>query len=185
MNKAYILIVAMLIQLAVPLSLLNKNETIVRKGTEFKFKTRPVDPYDVMRGRYVALGIEANKYTGDVRNFNRGMYVYALIDNDENGFAMIADLKIKKPSHGDYLRTKVRYTNSKECFLDMPLNRFYMNEKDAPKAEQLYRNSVRRVDSKKPTYIKVKIYKGSGVIVDLIIDNKTIKDLLEIEYLNK
>jgi len=45
-------------QLAVPGSLIWKREHTLRQGNVWKFRTAPVDPVDVFRGRYVALHFE-------------------------------------------------------------------------------------------------------------------------------
>ena len=48
-----------LAQLAAPLLQIAKYEAVIAYGAEYKFKTAPVDPPDVLRGRYVALDFVA------------------------------------------------------------------------------------------------------------------------------
>ena len=179
MNRKHMIIAAILIQFIVPVTMMTKNEAVLTRGHAFNFKTRPVDPYDVMRGRYVALGIEQNfvEYTG--KDIQRGMYVYAIVENDEENFAYISDVKFKKPRFSSYLRVKVRSAYGKKCIFEMPFSRYYMNEKDAPKAEKLYRRSSLRRGEGLDSYIKVKVYKGDGVIEDLIVNGKPILELLQ------
>ena len=46
------------LQLLIPIQMITSRERILDKGTLYKFRTRPVDPYDAFRGKYVALSID-------------------------------------------------------------------------------------------------------------------------------
>ena len=47
-----------MISVAAPLSIAWKYENTLRNGRQFMFRTKPVDPYDAFRGRYVTLAFE-------------------------------------------------------------------------------------------------------------------------------
>ena len=59
MNKKYIFlmlfIILAIIQLSIPAYMSLSREINLGKGTLYKIRTGPVDPYDIFRGRYVAL----------------------------------------------------------------------------------------------------------------------------------
>jgi hypothetical protein len=62
--------------------------------------------------------------------------------------------------------------------VDLPFNRYYMDEFEAPRAEASYRAGSGKEDSE--TYITVRIKSGYGVIEGLYIDNRHIR-----EYINE
>jgi hypothetical protein len=57
----------------------------------------------------------------------------------------------------------------------MPVDRYYMEEKIAPKAENAYRENVNQNN----TYIKTKVKNGSIVIEGLYINDMRIEDYVK------
>ena len=153
----YIALVLMIIaQIGVPVSMMiNKFDTL-NTGTEYKFKVEPVDPYDAFRGRYVAIRVNAKS------TITQDGILYAEISVDKDGFATIEKSSKEKPQNADYIN------------LQLPFERYYMDEKLAPKAETVYRERAR-----KDAYIKVKVKNGNAVIEGLYIDNMKIEDYLK------
>lgn len=175
-----LLAVTFLAQWFVPASIIWRFESALRDGKLFKFQTRPVDPYDAFRGRYVALGFSQEnvpwKYTAVP--LKRGENMYALIENDTNGFARIKNLSAERPQTGDYIGVKIRYAASPtNVFVQLPFDRYYMNEKKAPAAEDAYRkHSVR---GQQDAYVTVRVRAGRAVIEDLYIAGKPIREFLK------
>ena len=167
-----------LLQIVVPVSMIAKRESILKDGVSFRFKTAPVDPYDAFRGRYVALGVEANKVAKPQGvDLRRGQKVYAHIVVDENGFAKISQITTQKPKGLPFLIAKVSYPSENEVFLSLPIDRYYMEEKAAPRAEQVYRkHSVR---DKQDAYVIVRVKDGFAVIEGLYIGGQRIEDVLK------
>lgn len=168
------------VQLAVPVSMIVKREVTLRSGSVYKFKTRPVDPYDTFRGRYVALGferdyVEADKY----RDFYRGEEVYAVLDKDGEGFAYFSGIQRNRPAEDNYIKARIRthHVHAEKTYIDLPFDRYYMEEGAAPAAERAYReNSTER---KHDAYVKVKVRSGFAVIEELYIEDKPIMEYLE------
>ena len=167
-----------LVQIASPLSMIVKRESVLKNGAPFRFKTAPVDPYDAFRGRYVALRVEANKVIKpqgvDPRH---GQKVYAQIAVDENGFAKISQITTQKPQGSTFLKAKVSYLSGNEVFLNLPIDRYYMEEKAAPRAEQIYRKHSGR--DKQDAYVVVRIKDGLTVIEGLYIGGQRIEEVLK------
>lgn len=166
------------LQLAVPSSMLVKREMTLQHGQEFRFKTAPVDPFDAFRGRYVALRAETNsgpKASGD--NFKYRETVYVQITVDEQGYAKIARVTAQKPKDVPYLAAKFSHANGDLVTVTLPMDRYYMEEKAAPKAEQLYWNSSQ--ERKNDTYITVRIKDGFAVIAGLYIDGQRIEEAVK------
>ncbi|UCD55711.1 MAG: GDYXXLXY domain-containing protein [Candidatus Omnitrophota bacterium] len=168
------------IQVATPISMIINKEMILKDGTQFRFKTRPVDPYDAFRGRYVALGIEQNNVvlTGS-QKLQRGQMVYVCLGKDENGFAKIDKVTEKRPKGNAYIKSRVWSIRSKKAYFRLPFNRYYMDEKAAPQAEIAYRKHSRR--SKRDAYITVRVKSGNAVIEELYISGIPIKEFVKRE----
>ncbi|MDD5059805.1 MAG: GDYXXLXY domain-containing protein [Candidatus Omnitrophica bacterium] len=181
MNKKLLIrlfMVLALIQLVVPLSMIVEREIILKEGKQFKFKTAPVDPYDAFRGRYVALRFQGDTLKG-VQGFGHDQKVFAVIEVGEDGFANLVSISTKRPQGKDYIQAKVAYSFNQSTTLNLPIDRYYMEEKAAPKAEKLYQEYARR-DSKKNAYILVRIKDGLPVIEGLFLDDgRRIEDVVK------
>ncbi len=100
--RVIIFLLVALAQLAVPESVVWKRVRTLREGRVWKFKTEPVDPIDVVRGRYIALGFTAATVPADVPspNLQNQNIVYAVLREDTDGFAAIERLS-PTPVAGD------------------------------------------------------------------------------------
>ncbi len=185
MIKKIALACLIIAQLSVPAALMNANERILKHGIVYKFKTAPVDPYDIFRGRYVAirneksmapLTAEENKKLGQQKRIG-----YAVIAVDQNGYAYVERLVAEKPEAGNYFKTTVGYSYSIPAdgtsYFKFPVDRYYMNERKAPQAEDLYRKSSTR--EKNETYMLVRVLDGEMAIERLMIGNAPIEDYLK------
>lgn len=166
-----------LIQIGAPLYMIGRREMTLRHGRQYRFLTAPVDPYDAFRGRYVALRIEPNSVvvSGEMRFFP-GQKVFALIDEDEKGFAKINGLSAVRPDVDTYLAVRVRYMSGNRAYLKLPFDRYYMTEKKAPAAEIAYLQHSRR--DKQDAYITVRVSSGFAVLEELYIGGMPVSDFL-------
>lgn len=173
-----------LLQIATPLSMIAKREFVLKNSMPFRFKTVPVDPYDAFRGRYVALRVEANKAIKPQGvNLKHGQKIYALIAVDEQGFAKISQITTRKPLDAAYITARVAYFLKNEVFLDLPIDRYYMEEKAAPQAEKIYQQRSQR--DKQDAYVIVRIKDGLVVIESLYVGNQRIEEVLGKKENNK
>jgi len=165
-------VVVALAQLAVATNQLWRSEWTLRMGKRYKFRTAPVDPYDAFRGRYVALAFEEHEapWKGESR-MRYGDTAFAVLREDAEGFARVSYLTAMRPDNGDYLRVKVGYSGKSNLVsYTFLFDRFYMEERKAPKAEQAYRENSRN------TYALVRVRNGIGVIEDLFVGDKPIRE---------
>ena len=103
--------------------------------------------------------------------------IYAVLGKDEEGFAKIINLTPYKPSSGqDYLKTQIRYIYNKQITLDLPFQRYYLNEKATPEAENYYFTQVRSTTSN--SYITVRILGGHAALEELYLDGKPLPEIL-------
>ena len=176
---AFILIALM--QLAVPAKMIWDREEIMETGTEYRFKTAPIDPNDPFRGKYITLSY--NEDTIAVENeadWTRGEEIYVSLTTDDAGFAKPKSVLKEKPTdQRDFLRAKVRFVSGNspnELTIDYPFDRFYMEESKAPEAEQTYRRT--EMDTSKTAYALVSIKNGEAVLKDVLIDGTPIGELV-------
>ncbi|MFC1576842.1 GDYXXLXY domain-containing protein [Candidatus Omnitrophota bacterium] len=169
-----------LLQIVTPLSMIAKRESVLKNGEQFKFKTVPVDPFDAFRGRYVALRIEEEKASiPEGSKLDHGQTVYALINVDGQGFANLGAVSTGKPRGKPYIQAKVKYISGGKAHLDLLIDRYYMEEGAAPKAEKIYLQHARR--SKRNAYIIVRIKDGFAVVESLYVGDQRIEDAVRQE----
>ena len=157
------LIVLIIFQLLMPVIKIIDKYIILKTGIEFKFKVYPVDPYDAFRGRYISLNARQ-----DLSSSGK----YGIISVDGNGFANIISITENKPSSGHYVKSVKR-----EWFT-LPIDRYYMDEKSAPKAERL----TQQRESGDEAYVTVRVKNGNLVISGLYIDGIAIEDIIKNEW---
>jgi hypothetical protein len=169
---------AALAQLAVPASMIARREYTLRHGQVFRLRTAPVDPYDAFRGRYVALTFDQRAVAlPPDHGFSRRQRVHALLAEDENGFAVFSGIQRERPASGPYLSTRIAYiTSHTNAFLQIPFDRLYMMDTEAPEAERAYLHHNRSTN--RTAFVQIRIHRGFGVIEDLYLDGMPIRDYL-------
>ncbi len=172
---------------AAPLGIIWKYENTLRHGALYKFRTRPVDPYDAFRGRYVTLSyadnvLEKPKSDGALRDD----ILYVRLKRDEEGFAVPVAAS-RKPVSGDDVVTvtNVWHRGADQWRFNYPFNRYYLPEDIAPEAEKLYAAANSRGRNagaqKMPAYVTVRVRNGVGVIEELYIDGKPVREAVRAE----
>ena len=132
-------------QLYIPYNMIVEREAILQEGKVYKFKSRPIDPYDPFRGKYITLSFENRVRVDTALSWEKGEEVYASIEEDEDGWAYIKSLSKDIPQdNSDYFITRIRhfFHYSNKATIEIPFNRFYMEESLAKDAEVSY-NKVR------------------------------------------
>ncbi|WP_136668225.1 GDYXXLXY domain-containing protein [Flavobacterium sp. H122] len=173
--------ILILVQLAIPFQMIRSNNDILENGKTFKFKCIPFDPYDAFRGKYIDLSFDINTAYSD-KKIDVSKDVYAVLENDKDGFVKVKRITTSiPPEPNSYLKVKAssqyEYNGKTQVSIELPFNRFYMNEYKAPIAEKVY-NAISR-DQTKNIYAEIAIKDGQGVIKDVIIDSIPIKDYIK------
>ena len=183
-NKKTILIIfifAAIAQLAVPISMIYKKEFVSKGGEIYKFQTRPIDPYDPFRGKYITLNFDRKPIeVENTEEWENGEMAFFTIKKDSLGYAEVFGISKSKPKNGDFLKMKVyiyhRGNIGKTISYTLPFDRFYMNEDGALNAEIEYKKANRN-SNKENAYAIVKILDGEHVLEDVIIGGVSAKDL--------
>lgn len=167
-------------QLYIPGKMIFHREDVLRSGKAFKFRSAPVDPYDALRGKYIHLDFqeEFNYLKLDSADgWNPGDQVYIVLGTDSAGFVTFEE-GLKDPPEGkDYLLTTLEwyYDYENEWTVEIPFNRFYMEESIAYDAELAYRES--NIDSASISYALVMIKDGEAVLKNVFINDKPISEV--------
>jgi hypothetical protein len=175
-NKVYFIgfILLALVQIFVPAKMIIDQKTVLKSGTEFRFKIQPVDPHDPFRGKYIDLYFEENQYKdSESQNWRHGELVYVVFATDSLGFAKINGVFKEKPTDTDaFLKIPINhpYQSGSQIIvtLDYPFNRFYMEESKAPKAEELTMRFDR--DTTHIFHAGVYILNGKAALDDVYVD---------------
>lgn len=162
-------------QLSIPAWMIYRREKTLREGEVFLFQTRPVDPYDAFRGRYVALDFAARSFSNDQQGvvFKRKQKVYGELGVDADGFAVITALHEKPPGKPS-IRVVVLSQGDNTAWLRFPMDRYYLEESMAPEAERLYMQHSRANSTN--TFAVVRILNAFPVIEDLVINGKPVME---------
>lgn len=167
---------AVIVQISIPGQMVWQYEDCLNHGAVYRFHTAPLDPYDAFRGRYLWLAVRPSEAAIQPEaNWQRGDTAYVPLSVDPQGYAQFGEIARTAPKEGDYLKTRIFYPSDKTVQLDLPFDRFYLDEKDAPRAETIQRKFNNAVE----TYIIVRVKNGYAVIEDLILGGIPLRQRLE------
>ncbi|MBV35687.1 MAG: hypothetical protein CMP47_09590 [Rickettsiales bacterium] len=176
-NSKLLLLVLCVVQLAVPGYMIYEQSQILSEGTVYKFQTQPIDPYDPFRGRYVTLTytINAAPIPSD-ENLQRDEWAYALLAENDSGFARFTKLVKEEPSsERDYIKIKVGWGNIEHGYnVKIPFNRYYAPEDAAPKIER----SVRRRQREENVYAEISVLDGKATLKELYVEGMPVMDYI-------
>jgi uncharacterized membrane-anchored protein len=187
-----VLAVGIVAQWIVPAGMIHRREQALRHGVVYRFRVAPVDPYDAFRGRYVALNF-ADRSAPTAAMFSRHQPAYLRLETDTNGFARLAEAALQPGRTGVWMRARAAYANAggwqavrqgrsgvmEAVGVDLPFDRFYMDEDAAPRAEKLYREaSGWRGGAATNAWLQVRVHRTLAVIEDLYLDGRPIRQVL-------
>lgn len=167
-----------LAQWAAPILQIQKHERVLEQGTVVKFKCGAPDPFDPFRGRYLVVSVEdphADLPKGI--DFKGGQTVYANVVVGADGFATFSTVAAEPPSSGLYLKCELPsylYSGDHRVRLEVPFDRYYMNEGAAPKADAWLAKA--RQERDKHAWVEVKLHQGLAVVVDIKHDGISVSE---------
>lgn len=166
------------VQIAVPASMVLRHERTLDNGRTYQFRCAPIDPVDAFRGRFVALSFEQSRFEGPVSEaFDAGSTVYASIDEDADGFARIVALTESPPQDTDFIEVRIHHASSRSASLELPFDRYYMEESLAPEAERAYRDRSASAEA----WITVRVLDGHAVLEELYLDGLPVREFLALD----
>jgi len=174
--------VAAVAQWLLPLSGIWQHERVISRGTLVRIECRAPDPYDPLRGRYLAVR-PVHSSVSKPEWFPQGgglVSVWATLEAGDDGLARIKSLSLEPPSGPTVIPLTARFsgtTNGTDVIgLEWPFDRFYLNERLAPDADRLVAERVRNGIK---TVAEVRLLDGRAVLTDLLCDGVSIRDLVK------
>ena len=169
-----------LAQWLVPGLMIKQKHEVAKKGTSYKFELAAIDPRDLFRGKFIILNPLENGFVSHDDKLSLNSSGFATFKRDSLGLAKIKTLTNQPPETEAYLKVRLMGTNTQDgiqqTLIAYPFDRFYMNEHKALKAEQLISETIS--EGKKKSYAMVKILNGQYQVIDVMIDDKSIVQLL-------
>ena len=180
--RIVIFVLVAVAQLSVPaLMAWGRMQTFAR-GRVWKFKTAPVDPEDVVRGRYVRLRLLAEDFT-QPEQFRSTDTVYAVLKETADGFAEIDHASTTPVSGDNVIKVEPGGNADGKQHIVIPFTQFWITEKSAPEAEKAYRENSRR--GKENAYVTVRVRNSDGALEQLYIDNQPLPEYLRAQAAKK
>jgi len=168
-------------QLAVPANMLWVRERTLTGGESFRFRCIPVDPADALRGRYVQLRFEESTAPAPDAALHPGERIAVPVVAGPDGFARLGTPSLEPPAGGAWIR--VEFGGSHEpgrsdvVAIDLPFDRFYMDEARAPEAEAALR---RRGDEPAvDAWLTVRVLDGQAVPEELFLDGVPAREYVD------
>lgn len=144
------------LMLASVLWMIESRASILRDGQEIVLKTRPIDPRDFLRGRYVQLNFDISQiavqdysthFPDDrMANYN-DKFVYVILKQNAEGRHEYAGAQLQKPESGPFIKGKISsaYGLNEEkdegnFSVEYGIERFYASETVAPDLEKNMRD---------------------------------------------
>ena len=185
MNKKYLYIFFALMvaaQFYVPLRMIFSSEKIINSDQVYKFKTVPRDPVDPFRGKYITLryAVEREAYSIDTLSINTqyNQPLFAFLKLDEDGFALIDTVLVDDSYSHDYIIIDDYNIYGSQMYINLPFDKFFMNEYKAKPAEDAVR--ALRSDTSKTVYGLVHVLEGKSILKDVMINDVSIRDYVEL-----
>lgn len=169
----------LLAQWIVPGSMIYQQEAVLKDGVAYKFRTRPIDPNDPFRGKYIFLNYEMDRVHNSDSTIKRGGFMYVYIERDSAGFAKATHAsKRRLETNQDFVRVETYNTYNDSLGFNLPFNVLYMDENKAYDAEVAVRAATR--DSLIDNCYGLVFIKGErAVLSDVFVDDISIKDFVE------
>lgn len=189
--KLWLLVAAAM--LAVPIWMIYSHEEVRHAGEVFLFKTAPIDPRDPFRGEYVSLAFEAERGPWNCeglaeRKDEPDPELYAALDHDAYGFAVITGLSLQPPAQGPYVKVRTRgwwrrQASNEVQQVELPFDRYYLQEGQGRRTEELMMPGHRNETGTGPreSWAVVRVHNGRAVVEDLVVDGRPIKEWMEEE----
>jgi len=167
-----------LAQWAAPLSQIFRYEQTLAKGTLIRLKCSAPDPYDPLRGRYLAVRPEQDDVAlAKGTKLRSGQHAYATLKTGSDGLTTLGELFAEPPTSGDYVGVTYSYwVTETTAHIEWPFDRFYLNEALAPEADKWFAESIR---NSKGVVAEVRVHDGTAVLENLTFDGQSFRDILK------
>ena len=98
-------------------------------GKTIILATRPVDPFDILRGQYIIINYEINSLPL-IEEAKQGDSVYVSLKKDENKIWRYQSASLNKPQEGDFIKGAIRSVSGGDMAIEYGIEQFFF-ERDA------------------------------------------------------
>ncbi|HRE74666.1 MAG TPA: GDYXXLXY domain-containing protein [Flavobacteriales bacterium] len=176
MNRKFILLIVLGLLLAVPIGMVIRNEMLLAdEGSIYKFTLQPIDPSDPVRGKYIILRYNTMIELDEPIQLQNGEPIYVEVKKDENGWAYFSNVSTTPPDHSAYFKTTVNYGYERTVNINVPFDKYFLNENLAPLAESSYAELTRHGEE---FYAEVSITNGEALLRGVYYMNRPLIDHL-------
>lgn len=166
-----------LAQLAVPLWQIRTHENVLENGSVIRLKCRAPDPYDPLRGRFLAVTpADTSVKLPTIQAVSQGEPLLITFKMDAEGISHVESAVTTPPTDKPYVKVRATYSMLKECEFEWPFDRFYINEKLAPEADKWFSETVRNSSG---VIAEVRVLGGRAVLSDLLFEGKSFREVLK------
>ena len=177
----YVLCATTVMQICTLIYQISSYEYILNFGKTIMLRTRPIDPYDAFRGRYVALDLasvrtEKAKYSCKDNCEHIPFYISYTLENNES---VINKISMQKPDNDlPYLKLKPRvsrfYDEPDNLVFNYPFDRLYMQEDIAMNVDRYNREVFDR-----HVVVVIKAANGKGIVQDVLVDGTPLAEYVK------
>ena len=173
--------VAVAAQWIVPLSGVWLQERTIGRGLALRIECTAPDPYDVFRGRYLAVQPAEMKLPAPAGMPDAKLVtMWATLVTGDDGLSRIESLSLEPVSGPTVIRLKGVKPRSgeqkQEALLAWPFDRFYLNERLAPDADRIV---AERLRAQSRPVAEIRVLEGRAVLTDVLLDGVSIRELVK------
>lgn len=172
--------VAAVAQWFLPLSGIWQHERVIARGTLVRIECGAPDPYDPLRGRYLAVR-PAQSSVSKPEGFPLGggkVPVWATLEAGDDGLSRVKSLSLEPVSGPTVISLTARFSGTSNgtdvIWLKWPFDRFYLNERLAPDADKLV---AERLQAGEKPVAEIRLFHGQAVLTDVLIDGVSIRQV--------
>lgn len=172
--------VAAVAQWLLPLSGVWRHERVIARGVPLKIRCVAPDPYDPLRGRYLAVRPEESRVPKPAGMPDKGTApVWATLVAGDDGLSRIESLSLAPVTGPHVIRLVAKWQHRNDegetVFVEWPFDRLYLNERLAPDADKLVAERSREGEK---TVAEICLLDGRAVLTDVLIDGVSIREVV-------
>jgi uncharacterized membrane-anchored protein len=168
-------------QLLVPTLMISYKADYALKGKEFIFKIRHNRIGSSLRGNYLWLQFEADKFkVEDKSDWENSQRVFVTFGKDSVGYAKILNLTKEEPQNSqDWIKVRAFTSrlDSSSLRITYPFGNYYIPDGDKKEVQSLFNQVIS--DSLKTISLKVHVKENQFLAGELMLDSVSFSDVLK------
>jgi hypothetical protein len=173
-----VFVVAVVAQWLLPLAGVWRHDRVIARGTLVRIECAAPDPYDPLRGRYLAVRPTQGRVPKPDGMADRGVSpVWATLVAGDDGLSRIESVSLEPVSGPTVIRlvaTRPPWSPPPErdtVVVEWPFDRLYLNERLAPEADKLVAG--------KRTVAEFRLLDSQAVLTDILIEGVPVRELFK------